>query len=138
MLFGVYNHPSFIVVSVYRSCVHFWGSTILSYYLLIKLMIKLMIRSTKIKPHSVIYTTIEQHKTRVQWPRSLSEQDWTLTCITLSTCEYNFNTREQHHTKKACITICVDSSWPRCYSGVSWQISASSQENEFTGYKFSL
>ncbi len=38
------------------------------------------------------------NKARGQGPRSLSEQEWIPTGITLSTCEYNFNTR-RHNDK---------------------------------------
>ncbi len=50
--------------------------------------------------------------------RSFSEQYWILTDITLSTCEYNFNTRRQHNTisnKTPGVTTCIIySNWPKC------------------------
>ncbi len=45
------------------------------------------------------------------YTRSLSEKNWgTIDGITLSTCEYNFNTWGQHNTiflKKTGVTTCV-------------------------------
>lgn len=91
------------------------------------------------------YIKMVIYKARDQGSRSLSQQDWILICIILSTYEYNYNTSGHHDEiflqKTGVATCVVYSNWlgcsgsPKCITVPPWWLSSVSQENEYTSFK---